>query len=75
LSGIQLWFAAKALNWELAGYELDELKGTMEAAKALNAEKNGVKILDAVLRSQIAQLAGSIKRKNAAEFNNLTTRL
>ncbi|MGB7948397.1 MAG: hypothetical protein WCH75_12005 [Candidatus Binatia bacterium] len=67
----KLWFAAKASNWELAGYELDELKETMEAAKALNAEKNGVKIsgvLDAVIQTQIVQLAGSIKRKNAAEF-------
>lgn len=50
----KLWFAAKVLNWELAEYELDELKETMEAAKALNAEKNGVKIsnvLDSVLHS------------------------
>jgi hypothetical protein len=67
----KLWFAAKALNWELAGYELDELKETMEAAKALNAEKNGVKIsgvLDSVLQTQVAQLAGSIKRKDQTEF-------
>ena len=67
----KLWFAAKASNWELAAYELDELKETMEAAKALNAEKNGVKIsnvLDSVLQTQVAQLAESIKRKSPAEF-------
>ena len=67
----KLWFAVKASNWELAEYELDELKETMEAAKGLNAEKNGVKIsgvLDSVLQTQVAQLAESIKRKNAAEF-------
>jgi cytochrome c553 len=55
----------------LANYELDELKETMEAAKTLNAEKNGVKIshvLDAVLQSQIAQLEAAIKRKGKAEF-------
>ena len=28
----KLWFAAKASNWELANYELDELEETMEAA-------------------------------------------
>src|SRR6266545_6878711 len=33
----KLWFAAKAANWELAEYELDKLKETMETAKALNA--------------------------------------
>jgi hypothetical protein len=67
----KLWFAAKALNWELADYELDELKETMEAAKALNAEKNGVKIsgvLDSVLQTQVTQLAESIKRKSPTEF-------
>jgi hypothetical protein len=67
----KLWFAAKASNWELAEYELDELKETMEAAKGLNAEKNGVKIsgvLDSVLRTQVAQLAESIERKSPAEF-------
>ena len=28
----KLWFAAKAANWELAEYELDELKETILAA-------------------------------------------
>lgn len=67
----KLWFAAKASNWELADYELDEMKETMEAAKVLNAEKNGVKIsgvLDSVLQSQVAQLADTIKRKSSVEF-------
>ena len=65
----KLWFAA-ALNWGLAEYELDELKETMEAAKALNAEKQ-VKIsgvLDSVLQSQVAELDKSVKSKNPSEF-------
>jgi hypothetical protein len=67
----KLWFAAKASNWQLAEYELDELKETMEAAKKLNEEKNGVKIsnvLDSVLQTQVTQLAESIKRKSPPEF-------
>ena len=67
----KLWFAAKATNWQLAEYELDELKETMEAAKALNAEKNGVKIsnvLDSVLQTQIAQLADSVKHRSSSDF-------
>jgi hypothetical protein len=67
----KLWFAVKASNWPLAEYELDELRETMEAAKGLNAEKNGVKIsnvLDSVLQTQVAQLTESIKRKSAVEF-------
>jgi heme exporter protein D len=67
----KLWFAAKVSNWELAQYELDELKETMEAAMALNAEKNGVKIssvLDSVLQTQVAELDQSIKSKSSTEF-------
>src|SRR6478672_4204092 len=67
----KLWFAAKASNWDLAQYELDELKETMEAAKALNAEKNGVKIssvLDSVLQTQVTELDKSIKSKAQNEF-------
>jgi hypothetical protein len=67
----KLWFAAKAANWLLAEYELDELKETMEAAKALNAEKNGIKIsnvLDSVLQTQVAELDKSIKSKSQTEF-------
>jgi heme exporter protein D len=67
----KLWFAARASNWKLAEYEINELKETMEAARALNAEKNGVKIsnvLHAVLQTEVAQLAESVKRKNQAEF-------
>ena len=67
----KLWFAAKVSNWDLAQYELDELKETIEAAKALNAEKNGVKIssvLDSVLQTQVAELDKSIKSKSPTEF-------
>ena len=67
----KLWFAAKAANWELAQYELDELKETMEAAKGLNAEKNGVKIsnvLDSVLQTQVVELDKSIKSKKQTDF-------
>jgi len=72
----KLWFAAKAANWELAEYELDELKETMEAAKALNTEKNGIKIsnvLDSVLQTQIAHLVDTIKHKSPAEFQKSYT--
>ncbi len=35
----KLWFVAKVTHWELADCELDELKETMETAKALNPER------------------------------------
>ena len=71
LHAAKLWFAAKASNWELAEYELDELKETMESARALKAEKKGVQIsnvLDSVLHTQVAELDKSIKNKSQSEF-------
>jgi len=67
----KLWFAAQAANWDLAKYELDELKETMEAAKRLNEEKNGVKIsnvLDSVLQTQVAELEKTLESKSQTEF-------
>ena len=67
----KLCFAAKASNWELAQYELDELKEIMEAAKGLNAEKNGVKIsgvLDSVIQTEVAALDESLKSKNHSQL-------
>ena len=67
----KLWFAAQAANWDLAKYELDELKETMEAAKGLNEEKNGVKIsnvLDSVLQTQVADLEKTLESKSQTEF-------
>jgi hypothetical protein len=71
LHAAKLWFAAKAGNWELAAYELHEIEETMETVKKLNVEKNGVKIsnvMDAVLKTQIAQLEDTIKAKNHSQF-------
>jgi hypothetical protein len=71
LHASKLWFAAKAANWELAKYELDELKETMEAAKGLNEEKNGVKIsnvLDSVLQTQVANLEKTMESKSQSAF-------
>jgi hypothetical protein len=67
----KLWFAGKASNWELARYELDELKETIDAAESLHAVKNEVNVsnvLDSVVQTQIAQVAESIERKNQADF-------
>jgi hypothetical protein len=67
----KLWFAAKASNWDLADYELDELREAMEGAKSLHAEKNRVNIsnvLDSVLQTQIVRLAESTRGRNPSDF-------
>ncbi|HEY1267436.1 MAG TPA: hypothetical protein VGH16_09285 [Candidatus Binatia bacterium] len=67
----KLWFAAEAANWELAAYEIGELKETMESAEKLEEEKNGVRIsplLDAVLKTQVAALEEAVKSASATKF-------
>ena len=67
----KLWFAAQASNWDLAAHQLHELEESMEAVTKLNAEENGIKIsavMDAVLKTQIAQLEAAIKAKNQSDF-------
>jgi hypothetical protein len=67
----KLWFAGKADNWDLARYELDELRETMEAAQNLHSTKNGLDIsqmLAAVGQSQINQLATAIDEKYQNRF-------
>lgn len=67
----KLWFAAGAANWELAAYEVGELKETIETAERLEEEKNGVKIsplLDAVLKTQVAALEKAVKSGSTPQF-------
>jgi hypothetical protein len=74
----KLWFAARAANWGLAAYELHEIEEMMEIVMKLNVEKNGVKIsnvMDAVLKTQVAQWRDRSRRKITAIFRNLITRL
>jgi len=67
----KLWFAARAQNWDLARYEVDELDETMQAAEGLHAVKHGVDIsgvLESVRQSQMAVLRQSIGNKDASRF-------
>jgi hypothetical protein len=67
----KVWFAGKASNWDLARYELDELREAMEAAQSLHVTKNGVdisKVLAAVSQSQISPLSEAVDKKNQSNF-------
>ena len=69
----KVWFAGKSSNWDLARYEIDELREAMEAAQNLHATKNGVdisKVLAAVNQSQISQLSEAVDKKNQRNFTH-----
>jgi hypothetical protein len=69
----KLWFAARASNWGLAAYELNELKETAETVERLNVFKDSVNVssvLQSVRQSQMGLLGLAIKNRNPRNFNS-----
>lgn len=67
----KLWFAGKAANWDLANYELDELKETIEGAQNLHMVINNVKtadVLGSLVDSQVGPLKESIQKHDLLAF-------
>jgi hypothetical protein len=67
----KLWFAGKAHNWELAGYELDELKEGFEDAAKLFPMVNDVsvaQVISAITSVQLPELGTSISARDRAKF-------
>ena len=75
----KLWFAGNARNWELADYELDELKEGFDDVAKLFPTVNGVAVapdVDAIAEKELTELAKAVESKDrsrfAAGFDKLT---
>jgi hypothetical protein len=75
----KLWLAGKARNWELAAYEVDELKEGFGDAAKLFPTHDGVPIaqmIDEITKTSVADLEKAVGAKNdrqfAAAFDQLT---
>lgn len=67
----KLWFAGKAKNWPLAGYELDELKEGFDDAAKLHPEHNGRPIagrIGALTAGPMEHLERAVKDRDPARF-------
>ena len=67
----KLWFAGRAGNWELAGYELDELKEGFEDVAKLFPTVNDVSLpqaISAITAVQLPDLGMSISARDRARF-------
>lgn len=67
----KLWFAGKNSNWELASYEIDEIKEGLEDAARLHAVFDGIPVADmikTILDPKIEQLEKAIEAKSSARF-------
>ncbi|HEY6025213.1 MAG TPA: hypothetical protein VIV34_13665 [Pseudolabrys sp.] len=67
----KLWFAAKARNWALAGYQLGEIKEIMSDVQDFVPSFKNLPLadmLDAVITNEIVELKKSIQAKNYKAF-------
>jgi hypothetical protein len=67
----KLWFAGNAGNWELADYEIDELKEVLENAAKHVPDYKGVpvgKMIESIAVAPIEEVAKAVKAKDRARF-------
>jgi hypothetical protein len=67
----KLWFAGSAGNWELAAYELDELKEGFDDVISYAAVHDGVRLaplVKSVTEGTIPELAKAITARDGAKF-------
>ena len=77
----KLWLAGNARNWDLADYQLDELKEGLEDAGKKVPDYKGVPVgsmIENLMMPPIAEVENAIKARDAvkfaAAFDKLTTR-
>ena len=68
----KLWFAGKAGNWDLAAYELDELKEGFDDAVKLYPMHDNVPVgpmITSLMTTVVATLGKAIEAHDPAKFN------
>jgi hypothetical protein len=68
----KLWLAAKAQNWQLAGFELNEMGGALRRVGATVPKYRNISVdatVGSIFAPKIQALAGAIGAKNMAQFD------
>jgi hypothetical protein len=68
----KLWFAGDAQNWDLAAFELDEIKEGLGDATRLHPTHEGIPVGDMIKASLDEPLAGLAKAIEAKDKNEFT---
>jgi hypothetical protein len=67
----KLWFAGKSHNWDLAAYEIDEIKEGLEDAAKLHSTVDGIPVADmikTIIDPRIERLEKAVGAKNNNQF-------
>src|SRR6516164_11399895 len=68
----KLWLAGQARNWELAGYQLNELKEVLSDVQDLVPRYQNVPVgemIDAIITETITELEGAIEKRDFNSFS------
>jgi hypothetical protein len=67
----KLWFAGKNRNWDLAAYEVDEIKEGLQDAAKFHATVDGIPVAEmikTILDPRLERIEKAIDAKNNAQF-------
>ena len=67
----KLWFAGKQNNWDLAAYEIDEIREGLEDASRLHPSFDGVPVAEmikTIIDPRIEELEKAVRAKSSAKF-------
>jgi hypothetical protein len=67
----KLWFAGKDHNWDLAAFEIDEIKEGLEDAAKLHPTFDGVPVAEmikTIINPRIERLEKAVEGKNSTQF-------
>ena len=67
----KLWFAGRQKNWDLAAYEIDEIKEGLEDAAKYHANNDGVpvaELIKTIIDPRLEQLEKAIEGKSSTQF-------
>lgn len=68
----KLWFAGKQNNWDLAAYEIDEIKEGLDDAARLHPNFDGVPVAEmikTIIDPRIEELEKAVRAKSSAKFS------
>ena len=68
----KLWLAGEARNWELAGYELGELKEVFSDVQDLVPRYHNIPVgdmIDAIITGTVTELEGAIAARDFSKFS------
>lgn len=67
----KLWFAGRESNWDLATYEIDELKEGLEEARSLHPTFDGIPVAEmmkTIIDPRIVELEKAVSAKSNDRF-------